>query len=187
MKIESIKAHLQPYSIMKKRQTTINHAFASAIAPNDYYDLKVLKEALALLGQDSQKDLLCVYCDEPAETWDHVFGLVRNLKFSGYGHVVGNLLPCCKKCNAQKGNRDWEDFVKKKTPGNPAVKLRMLKQYFKKYLPKKFDYEDIKIICPAEIDRLGLIKDKVTELFKEADEIADVIRKKVISEGKIRL
>ena len=32
MKIKSIKNHLQPYSILGKRQTTINHAFASAIA-----------------------------------------------------------------------------------------------------------------------------------------------------------
>jgi hypothetical protein len=64
MKIDSIKAHLQPYSIMKKRQTTINHAFASAIAPSDAYDAKTVKEAVAMLGQDPEKDLLCVYADQ---------------------------------------------------------------------------------------------------------------------------
>ena len=179
MKIESIKAHLQPYSIMKKRQTTINHAFASAIAPHDTYDVKTLKAAMAVLGQDAEKDLLCVYCEEPAETWDHVFGLVRDLKFSGYGHVVGNLLPCCKKCNSEKGNRDWEDFLKKKMFGNSVKRIANLKRYFEKYLPKKFDYEDVTALCPDEIIQLNVIKDKVKALFKEADALAETVREKI--------
>jgi len=179
VKIESIKAHLQPYSIMKKSQTTINHAFASAIAPHDAYDIKTLKAAMAVLGQDAEIDLLCVYCDEPAETWDHVFGLVRNLKFSGYGHVVGNLLPCCKKCNSEKGNRDWEDFLKKKMPSNSAKKIENLKRYFEKYLPKKFDYEEIKTLCPDEINQLNVIKDRIKALFKEADVLAEAVREKI--------
>ncbi len=179
MKKESIKTHLQSYSIMKKRQTTINHAFASAIAPNDLYDANVLKEAIVLLGQDSEKDLFCVYCDESAETWDHVFGLVKDLKFSGYGHVIGNLLPCCKKCNSEKGNKDWEGFIKIKNGDNSAAKVNMLKQYFKKYLPKKVDYKEIKAVCPVEIDQLDLIKDKIIELFKEADVIAEKLRERI--------
>ena len=145
--------------------------------------MKVLREAVTLLGQDSEKDLLCVYCDEPAETWDHVFGLVRDLKFSGYGHVIGNLLPCCKKCNSEKGNRDWESFLRKKNGNVATLKIAMLKQYFEKHLSKKVSYEDIKAACPAEIARLGLIKDKVMELFIEADTIAEKIRGKVISDG----
>ena len=181
MKIETIRSHLQPYSIMKKRQTTINHAFASAIAPNDIYDTKVLKEAMILLNQDPEKDLRCVYCGESAETWDHVFSLVRDLKFSGYGHVIGNLLPCCKKCNSEKGNRDWEDFIRRKNGDNSATKINMLKQYFKKYLFVKVDYKGIKAICPAEINQLNLIKDKIMELFKEADTIAEKVRIKIRS------
>jgi len=176
MKIESIRSHLQPYSIMKKRQTTINHAFASAIAPSDHYEVKVIKEAVALLGQDPEKDLFCVYCNEAAETWDHVFGLVKDLKFSGYGHVIGNLLPCCKKCNSEKGNRNWEAYIIRKNVDNATVKVNMVKQYFKKYLPAKVDYEKIKSICPAEIHQLNLIRDKIMELFKEADTIAEKVR-----------
>jgi len=179
MNIESIKSHLQSYSIIKKRQTTINHAFASAIAPNDLYDTKVLKEAVALFGQDPEKDLFCVYCGESAETWDHVFGLVKDLKFSGYGHVIGNLLPCCKKCNSEKGNRDWEDFIKIKNGDNSTAKINMLKQYFEKYLPKKVDYEEIEDVCPTEIRQLDLIKNKIMELFKEADTIAEKVREKI--------
>jgi len=179
MKIESIKSHLQPYSIMKKRQTTINHAFASAIAPNDFSDMKVLKEAVTLLGQDAEKDLFCVYCGELAETWDHVFGLVRNLKFSGYGHVIGNLLPCCKRCNSEKGNKDWEAFVRMKDGNNATVKINLLKRYFSTYLPAKVTYEEIKIACPVEIDRLDSIRDNIMELFKEADTLAETVREKI--------
>jgi hypothetical protein len=37
MKKQSIKFHLSPYPIYQKRKATINHAFASAIAPVDEY------------------------------------------------------------------------------------------------------------------------------------------------------
>jgi len=70
MKKESIKAHLAQYSIVRKRKTTIHHAFASAIAPVDVYDEEKLRTALGLLGQDAD-DLKCVYCGGPAHTWDH--------------------------------------------------------------------------------------------------------------------
>ena len=166
---------------MEKRQTTINHTFASAIAPNDIYDEKIIKEAIKLLGQDPEKDLFCVYCSDLAETWDHVFGLVKDLKFSGYGHVIGNLLPCCKKCNSEKGNRRWEDFLNKKIGGAPdaADKVNRLKLYFEAYLPKKIDYEEIKAICPVEINQLDSIRDRIIDSMKEADAVAQVIRKKI--------
>jgi endonuclease I len=181
MKKESIKSHLQPYSITKKRQTTINHAFASAIAPNDIYAENLVKEAVESLGQDPEEHLLCVYCGEPAETWDHVFGLVKNFKFSGYGHVIGNLLPCCKKCNSKKGNKHWEEFLNKKNKSNAAlaVKVEILKRYFEKYLPEKVDYERIKSICPVEIKRLESIKTKIIRSIKEADTIAERVRRKI--------
>ncbi|MFA5167254.1 MAG: hypothetical protein WC530_01840 [Candidatus Omnitrophota bacterium] len=181
MKICSIKAHLQPYSIMKKRQTTINHAFASAIAPSDSYDVKTIKEAVVLLGQDPEKDLLCVYCGAEAETWDHVFGLVRDLQFSGYGHVIGNLLPSCKKCNSEKGNRDWECFLRKKNSNDSGSKIDIIKRYFSKYLPAQVDYEQIKNACPEEMGRLESIKNNVMDLFKEADAIAEQVRERIRS------
>ncbi len=61
-----------------KRRTTINHAFASAIAPSDNYDEKNINEALEFLGQNPNEDLKCVFCNDEAETWDHLVGLVKN-------------------------------------------------------------------------------------------------------------
>ena len=113
MKLDSIREALRPYSILRERQTTIAHAFASAIALSDEYDSERVAQALRSLGQDPDGDLMCVYCEKaPAKTWDHVYGLVRNKQYSGFGHVLGNLVPCCMNCNESKGNRDWSQFLK---------------------------------------------------------------------------
>ena len=105
MKKNRIKSHLAPYSIFQKRTTTINHAFASAIAPVEKYDEATLNAALLLLGQNPDGDLDCVYCNSNAETWDHLVGLVEKGEFRGYGHQVGNLVPCCRKCSRRQGRR----------------------------------------------------------------------------------
>ena len=78
MKKEDIKKHLSIYSIYNKRRTTINHAFASSIAPSDSYDDIKVSEAISYLGQSANSVLKCVYCEDEAQTWDHVVGLVKN-------------------------------------------------------------------------------------------------------------
>ncbi|RZD16704.1 MAG: hypothetical protein EVJ46_00230 [Candidatus Acididesulfobacter guangdongensis] len=176
MKIDSIKSHLRPYSITNKRKTTINHAFASAIAPNDSYDINKLKEAVRLLGQN-EDDLHCVYCGKPAETWDHLVGLVKNSEYSGYGHVIGNLVPCCKDCNSKKGNKNWRDFLKDKDEGDK--KENIIKEYIKKYYPKKVSREEIEKACSEEMYALDSLKENIIKLFKQADEIAESIRLKI--------
>ena len=175
MKIQTIKSHLQPYSISKKRKTTINHAFASAIAPIDIYkeNEKRIIEAMMFLGQDTE-NLKCVYCDRPAKTWDHVVGLVKNSDFSGSGHVIGNLLPCCKKCNSKKGNQNWKDFLNKKKDANTKKKIKILERYFKKYsFPNELENR-----FPSEMRRFKSIKKKILKLMEEADEIAEKIKRK---------
>lgn len=47
VKINDIKRHLKSYSIYGKRKTTINHAFASALAINDEYSEEEVRKALA--------------------------------------------------------------------------------------------------------------------------------------------
>ena len=106
MKLAGIKKHLRSYSIVQRRKTTVNHAFASALAPCDDYDEKRVAEAMALLSQTDLNDLRCVYCYSEAETWDHLVGLVKDSELNGYGHQIGNLVPCCGGCNSSKGNKD---------------------------------------------------------------------------------
>ena len=80
----------------------MNHAFASALAPCSDYDEEVLSAALRFLGQDPNGDLTCVYCSQPATTWDHLVGLVEKAELRGFGHQIGNLVPSCQPCNSSK-------------------------------------------------------------------------------------
>ena len=181
MKKQSIKTHLRKYSIVQKRITTINHAFASAIAPNDDYSENKIHEAIKLLGQEPDGNLLCFYCDKPAETWDHVYGLVKDNQYYGYGHVMGNLLPSCKKCNSEKGNQGWESFINKKVLDSKVRnnKISALKKYLKKFLPKRHGYEEIKEICSNEVAQYEKIKKEIVQKMTEADFVAEEIRKKI--------
>lgn len=182
MKKQSIKSHLAPYSIAKKRTTTINHAFASGVAPNDEYDKKIIDSALKTLKQNPDKNLSCAYCGSPAETWDHVFGLVKDYRYYGFGHVIGNLLPCCKNCNSEKGNKNWREFLNTKIRNKQKRGriISILENYFKKYLPSKYGYEDIAKLCSSEIMQYEKLRKRVITTLEEADTIAKVIREKIL-------
>ncbi|CAA9891349.1 conserved hypothetical protein [Candidatus Methylobacter favarea] len=180
MKKESIKTHLKPYSIFQKRKTTINRAFASALAPNDNYDSQMLNIALRLLGQNPDDALICVYCGGHAQTWDHLIGLVKDSQFRGYGHQIGNLLPCCRDCNSKKGSKDWQEFIETKVEDEQEQKA--LKAQIQAYLDgyaKPVDIDKIKTAMPEEWARYANIKKQIFDLMREADEIADKIRRDV--------
>jgi hypothetical protein len=181
MKRFSLRVHLQPYSIKGRRQTTINHAFASAIAPNDGYDDLRIVEALRVLGQDPDSDLQCAYCGAHAEGWDHVVGLVRERRYSGYGHTLGNLLPFCRQCNSRKGNRDWTSFLRELHPNENLYQVRLtrLARYFRIFHQRTLDQEEIEQLCPEEMLRLTAIRDEIISLMTQADETAAVVRAKV--------
>ncbi|MCS6889863.1 MAG: HNH endonuclease, partial [Chloroflexus sp.] len=139
--------------------------FASAIAPADEYNEEELNEALRLLGQDPDRDLTCVYCDQPAETWDHLESLVENGKFRGYGHVIGNLVPCCKRCNSEKGAKSWKKYVK------DPQKRKRIEDYAR--LAQK--------VCLGNVDKKLLddynsLRDQLLTVMEKADEIAEQIR-----------
>jgi 5-methylcytosine-specific restriction endonuclease McrA len=177
VKKSSIKFHLSPYSIRRKRQTTINHAFASAIAPVDKYDEKRLDEALRLLGQDPDGELTCIYCGRPAETWDHLHSLVKDAKLSGFGHQLGNLVPCCKECNSRKGAKDWEAFLKNVLSEQTAFEERcnLITSYRDRYVDR-INPASLAEKCPEDWNRYCEIKSHIINLMKEADDIAEKLR-----------
>jgi len=159
----------------------MNHAFAAAIAPCDEFDADAVKRAIRVLGQDPEEELRCVYCDAPAETWDHVLATVRDSVFSGAGHRIGNLLPCCKPCNSKKGNRAWDDFITAREEASPARDARIAR--IRQYLEEFFVVDSIPNALP-EYARLIEIKEKVLCLMKEADDVATEIRKKMREANK---
>jgi endonuclease I len=181
MKIAKIKTFLRPYSIYNQRSTTINHAFASAIAPVDSYNEKKFHEAMELLDQNPL-NLMCAYCEKNrAETWDHANALVKSSNFSGFGHTIGNLIPCCKECNSKKGNKDWRQYITKIYPDETLRnnKIEKFEKYFQTYSNPKIEYVEIIKLCPDEIKQLNDIKQQIFNLMKEADKISEKVREKI--------
>jgi 5-methylcytosine-specific restriction endonuclease McrA len=175
MRYKDIRRHMKPYSIVASRTTTINHAFASAVAPHDRFDPKTVIAALRQLDQNPDETLLCVYCDTDAETWDHVYATVSKKVFSGYGHRLGNLLPCCKRCNSKKGSRDWKQFLQSNENDDPfrVERERRIDEYLKAYLTKDQIPEQL-----PEYKELQEVRLQVLKLLAKADELANVVRSK---------
>ena len=175
MRIAAIRSYLRPYSIVARRSTTVNHAFAASIAPSDTFDTEAVRAAVVALGQNPDADLVCIYCGSEAETWDHVHATVKDKKFSGHGHRLGNLLPCCKPCNSKKGNKDWRVFLAalRATDAERRRRERLIEGYLKKYGGKDPIPEHL-----PEYRELQEIRQQVLELFSKADKLASIVRSK---------
>jgi len=173
MQYKSINQHLKPYSIAARRATTINHAFASAIAPHDEYDDEKIRAGVKQLGQNPDEDLRCVYCGSNAETWDHVQATVRNKKFSGFGHRLGNLLPCCKPCNSRKGNKAWSAYLDAIGTDGLARRKSLIESYLAQYQQVDLIPENL-----PEYEELEALRIQVLEIFQKADALAAQIRLK---------
>lgn len=175
MHAKSITAYLRPYSIVQKRITTIRNAFAQAEASSDGYDLAKVVEALTeLYGEMPPDDLICVYCDKPAETWDHLYSIVQESRYSGYGHRIRNLVPCCKGCNTSKQHKNWEEWLRSRSDRVSRIEERIdrIRAYSKCLAP------DPESGVPRTLrDRYTYVMMKVIDLLAQADRIAVEIRK----------
>ena len=175
MYYSDIRRYLKPYSIEANRTTTITHAFAAAIAPSDIYDDKQIREAVATLRQNPDEPLECVYCWALAETWDHLFATVKKKQFSGFGHRVGNLVPCCKPCNSKKGNKPWQTYLSQR--GLPQAMLDERTRRIAGFVDRYGRKDEIPDQLP-EYQRLGEIRLQILDLIREADGIARNLRTK---------
>lgn len=52
-------------------------------------------------------DYKCGYCTEPATSLDHIVP-----RFKSGSSNRNNLLPCCRKCNANKASNSMEDWYR---------------------------------------------------------------------------
>jgi hypothetical protein len=155
------------------RSTTVCHSFAGAIAPlNEHRDLDLIA-ALEGLGQDPRGDLDCVYCEVCATGWDHLVGLVKDGELRGYGHQLGNLVPCCHGCNSSKGGKNWQQYLRSVVPDDVAyeAKRRMLATHLERYaIP--VDLERLALLMPEKWARFCELKRLMFSFMAEADEIA---------------
>lgn len=107
--LRKLRGLLRPLKITATKGT-IKSKFAAAIAPHDEYDELEARKLLQQLGQKPDA-LNCVYCGASANTWDHVVSTVSGGEFTGVGHRLRNLVPCCSPCNASKGKKKWRDYL----------------------------------------------------------------------------
>jgi len=182
MRKEDIKRHLKTYYVYDKRRTTISHAFASAIAPIDSYSESQVDKALIFLGQNPNEDLMCVFCGEVAQTWDHLVGLVKDGELRGYGHQIGNLVPCCKDCNSKKGQKEFYRFINEsgRIKKNKTKLIELLNGYQNRFA-KKINLDVLNQKAPTEFEEFRRIKQDIFDLMKKADEIAIKLRKNILA------
>ena len=177
MHYSSIRSHLKPHVIVARRKSTISHAFAAAIAPSDMYSEDQVRTAMTELAMNPDEDLVCAYCGVKAQTWDHVYATVRDTHFSGFGHRLGNLLPCCKSCNSSKGNKVWDRFLNELAL-SPDLHLSRQTR-ITAHLARHFVQDVIPNHLP-EYRQLLEIKRQVMELLAQADDLASIIRGQVV-------
>jgi len=176
LKASSIKKYLKPNTI-QGRKSTFSNAFASALAPYDTYSEAAVAEAIGDLDQDPAKDLYCVYCEKEAATWDHVFNRVVKGEFSGHGHRIRNLVPCCRTCNERKGKKHWKTFLELLNPEDKEQRIGRMERFLHAHAAPD-DYEIIQSKAPEELRQFLQIRAEIFRLMAEADQLAEKIRKK---------
>lgn len=179
MRADSIRAHLKTYSIYQKRKTTINHAFASALAPKSAYSPITVAEALRALGQSAEYDLVCVYCGGEAQTWDHLSALVKDSELAGFGHQVGNLVPCCRHCNSRKGSKDWQRFVQEEVEEPRRSELISALVEYQRKFATPIDLRLARARNPEGWQRYDALRAQIHQLMQEADSVAETLRSTV--------
>lgn len=174
---KSIRSHLAPYSIFSKRKTTVAHAFASALAPSDQYDKEKIETALDALGQKNLKQLSCVYCERLAQTWDHLENLVKDGQLNGYGHQIGNLVPCCRDCNSQKGGKPFRDFINANARLTEAEKSNLiLRLETHLALAKPIEPSNPSPEGHEVLTKFLALQTQILDLMEEADKYAQILR-----------
>jgi hypothetical protein len=170
MEFESIRRYLRPYKIYGRSSTTISYAFASAIAKREDFDRNKVRQTLAILEQDPEK-LSCVYCGEAAQTWDHLVPVVKEGKQFGPGHRIRNLVPCCSRCNGEKGNRDFEVWLPNRFPGWQE-RIERLRTYIVREPDDSLLPAEIAAQTEAAVAEYWATRDRVFDLLRQADTIA---------------
>lgn len=178
VKASSIKKHLRPSTIMGRKSTFAN-AFASALAPYDNYTAVEVDQAIWDLEQDPNAELQCVYCGAAAATWDHVFNRVVNGEFSGHGHRIRNLVPCCRTCNESKGQKSWREFLEIRNPTDKDARIRRMERFLGTVNARPISPETMRRNADENLKRFLEIRSQVFALLEEADRLAVSIRQKV--------
>jgi hypothetical protein len=79
----------------------------------------------------------CAYCGQPASMENR--GIVPDhvIPVTEFGElVVGNTIPACQDCNDKRGEKDWREFLRTRSPADAETRV----QHIEKFLGKD-DYQ----------------------------------------------
>ncbi len=84
-----------------------------------------------------ERDRKCVYCGilfiesdknrKSRRTWEHI---INDVKING----ADNIALCCGSCNASKGNKSLEDWLKSKYCINKGISIKTVPMVVRKHL-----------------------------------------------------
>ena len=172
--LRKFKSMMKPYN-MSSRSSTLSNAFAQALAPSDVYNAEHLENAFKEMNLfDENGELLCTYCNGKSSSVDHLNPLVSESKFTGWGHVFGNLVPACASCNQQKGGKPWRDYVA--IVGVSKERIGLLEIYEGK-APQPVSQDDLALIYPDLLDAYQRLRELSIDTLRAAQSLANEIRR----------
>jgi 5-methylcytosine-specific restriction endonuclease McrA len=171
--LSRFRSVMKPYRLLN-RSSTVSNAFAQALAPADDYDEARLETAFRGLGLVDDGVLLCVYCSQPASSVDHLNSLVKDRKFTGWGHVFGNLVPACGDCNQSKGGRPWREFAR--DSGVSETQIRKIEK-FERQSPTPVSQDDLSKLYPDLIDAYERLRNLNEDTLRTAQSLANEIQR----------
>lgn len=107
------------------RTSTITNAFYASILPFNRFSNPNVNERLVSLGYSNDEikneHINCIYCGSEANTWDHLYPLIKKREVTGFYHDISNMVPSCNTCNSSKGSKDYKEWLS----GNVSAKKRI--------------------------------------------------------------
>lgn len=146
------------------------------MAPRDHVDDPRWAEALAILDQDADAELTCVYCGAPATSWDHLFPLVNDKDPTGHGHAVGNLVPACGSCNTRKQNKPWRDFVETLAADRRELVRERLEQLVQRFIVDEAAPFDAHPFPPEVRAELLRLRSEIHDRMRQVDSLVGAHR-----------
>jgi hypothetical protein len=160
--------------IKSERGSSVNNAFASALAMFSSVSDDAINEALKVLGQPPTGPLVCVYCGEPEQEIDHLNGLVEATRYTGNGQVIGNLVPACGDCNGRKGKKAWKKWAVDE--GISPDQIKRIEDY-QSLAPPAVSEERLKELYPDLMAAYEKLRILCQDVFSAADHLADEIQR----------
>lgn len=163
------------------RSSTITNAFVQAILPTVAPDTAGRAAVLKHFGQ-SEANLRCVCCGDPASDWDHLVPLVAGKRPSGHTSGRGNMVPACGRCNQSKSGHSWRKWITGSAANSPATRgvadvaqrIAALESFERAFAHTSFDFR--KAVAPELWDEYWRRHDEIQTLLKEAQRLAGRIK-----------